>query len=74
MNNKPNPATIIPVIVLQLTLFIVALTSILRKPLPLSSKWKWVPLLFVNVIGPVIYFAVGSRSLNKKAAMLQKES
>jgi len=66
VNGKPIPAAMIPVAAMQLILFIAGLISILRKPLPLNSKWKWIPLLFVNIIGPVIYFAVGSRSLDKK--------
>jgi len=53
-------------IVLQVGLFVAGLVSVLRKPLPLNMKWKWIPLLFVNYIGPIIYFAVGSRKLDEK--------
>ena len=63
---------LLPLLLLQLALFLAGLVSIIRKPLPLSMKWKWMPLLLVNTIGPLIYFAVGSRSLDKKAALLQE--
>jgi hypothetical protein len=26
-----------------------------------GSKWLWTPLAFVNLVGPVLYFAVGRR-------------
>ena len=74
MNGKSISPGMIAAAVLQMTLFIAGLGSILCKPLPLSSKWKWIPLLFVNTIGPIIYFAVGSKSLNKKVVMLQETS
>ena len=72
MNKISFSPSMIPLATLQITLFVAGLISILRKPLPLSGKWKWIPLLFVNTIGPIIYFAVGSKSLDKKVAMLQK--
>jgi len=66
MNKNQFHPAMIPVATLQIILLIAGLISIINKPLPLSSKWKWIPLLFVNIIGPIIYFAVGSKSLDKK--------
>ena len=75
MNKNPLSEKMIPVAVMQAVFVIAALVSIIRKPLPMASKWKWIPLIFVNVvfpIGSIIYFAIGSESLDKKAAVLTK--
>ena len=66
-----NISRILPTAV-QLVLFIVALVSFIRKPLPFKAKWPWLPLLFVNIIGPIIYLAFGSRSLDKKILKLSE--
>jgi len=71
-NQKPIKEIIISLTAVEVILFFAGLISILCKPLPLKSKWKWIPLLFVNILGPIIYFAVGSKSLNKKAE-IQRE-
>ena len=60
--------------VIQLVLFIVALISLLRKKVPAGEKALWlVVILLVNIIGPIIYFAVGSSMLDEKAANLENE-
>ena len=69
---KPFSKELIPIAIVQLVFIIAALVSIIRKPLPWANKWGWLPLIFVNVflpIGSIVYFLVGSRSLDKKAAM-----
>jgi len=71
MNNKPSPITII-LSAIQLFLLIAGLVSIINKPLPFRNKWMWIPLLSINIIGPIIYFVIGSPSLDDKAAMLQE--
>ena len=52
---------------IQVVLFIVALVNFIKKPLPMKDKWHWLPLLFVNTIGPIIYLVVGSKKLDAKA-------
>jgi len=67
MDYKPREEIVAALTVVQFLLFIVGLISLLSKPLPISMKWKWTPLLFINILGPIIYFAVGSKLLNEKA-------
>lgn len=51
---------LIPLIILQLILMIVALVDIARRPKTRGPKWVWVlVVVLVNLIGPVIYFVVG---------------
>ncbi len=49
-----------PLIVIQLALLIVALLDLRKRMRTRGPKWMWVLIiLFVNIIGPIIYFAVG---------------
>ena len=66
--NKANAREIFqnPIVIVNFVLQIVALIDIVRKPLPWSQKWKWLPLLLVQPIGPIIYFAKGSKMLDRK--------
>lgn len=58
---------LIPIILLLCTLMITALVSVLRKELPLSQKVIWIVIiLFINMIGPLLYFAIGSKLLDDK--------
>ena len=51
--------------VLQLTLDVVALVDLVRRPVErvaLGNKWVWVAIiLLVNVIGAIVYLAVGRK-------------
>jgi len=58
----------IPFIVLQVILMITGFVSIAKKRVPSNDKIVWIILMFVNLIGPIIYFAVGSNRLDQKAA------
>ena len=59
----------IPLALLQITLFLTALVSILRKDVPAMEKLPWILLaLLLNVIGPIIYFVFGSNRLDEAAA------
>ena len=60
-----------PLVALQIILAIAVLVSMARKALPWGEKWPWALLIFVNTIGPIIYFVVGSNKLDDKAAQLQ---
>lgn len=58
---------IIPVAVLAFVVMAAALISLFRKKLPFSQTALWLILIIaVNMIGPVIYFAVGSKMLDEK--------
>ena len=51
---------LIPIILLQLLLIVIALLDLARRPKVNGPKWLWVVLiLFINFIGPIAYFLVG---------------
>ncbi len=51
---------LIPLFVIQLGLMITALIDLAKQEATRGPKWMWVLIiLFVNMIGPIIYFVVG---------------
>jgi hypothetical protein len=51
---------LIPILILQLILVAAALVDLLRRERTRGPKWVWVLIiLFVNLIGPIIYFMLG---------------
>jgi len=51
---------LIPILLLQLVLIVVALIDLARRERTRGPKWLWVLIIvFVNLIGPIIYFVVG---------------
>ncbi len=58
---RPFLALLIPVIILELALFIVALVDLIRRKKTNGPKWMWVLLLFIQFIGPIVYFVVGRK-------------
>ncbi len=52
---------LIPVVVIQFGLMIVALLDLLRRErVKFLPKWGWLLVIaLVNLIGPIVYFAVG---------------
>ena len=51
---------LIPIALLQLALIVVALIDLARRERTRGPKWVWVLIiLFINLIGPIIYFVVG---------------
>lgn len=53
---------LIPVFVVQLGLLIFALVDLLKREKTNGPKWLWVIIIvFVNMIGPIVYFIVGRR-------------
>ena len=51
---------LIPIILIQLGLIVAALIDLARRPATRGPKWLWVIIIvFVNFIGPIIYFLVG---------------
>ncbi len=53
---------LIPIIVIQLTLMLIALVSCIRSETK-GPKWLWILLiLFIQIIGPVLYFLIGRKN------------
>ena len=53
-----------PLIVLQLVLMIAALVDLLRREQTRGPKWVWgLIIVFVNTIGPIIYFLLGREDI-----------
>lgn len=59
---------LIPLLLLAFVMLTVALINLLKKDLPLKDKALWLIIIIcVQLIGPVVYFAVGSKMLDDKA-------
>ena len=51
---------IIPIVILQLVLVVVALVDLARRERTKGPKWMWaLIILFINLIGPILYFIIG---------------
>jgi hypothetical protein len=51
---------LIPIMLIQLGLMIAALIDLIKRSKVKGPKWMWVLIImFVNFIGPIIYFVVG---------------
>ncbi|KAB2338146.1 PLDc_N domain-containing protein [Cytobacillus depressus] len=58
-----NWAIIAPIIVIQLILLIVAIIDLVRIEKTNGPKWMWaLIILFINLIGPILYFVLGRRN------------
>ena len=60
---------ILPLALLQLTLLVTALISVLRKKVTGVEKLPWILLIVIlNTLGPLIYFLFGAGYLDEKIA------
>lgn len=51
---------LIPIILIQFGLMVAALVDLVKRPKTRGPKWIWfVVIVFINLIGPIIYFVVG---------------
>lgn len=51
---------LIPILILQLGLMIFALVDLARRERTKGPKWVWaLIIIFVNLIGPILYFVAG---------------
>lgn len=58
-----NWAVLAPIFIIQLILIIVAVVDLIRIERTRGPKWLWVLIiLFVNIIGPILYFVIGRRN------------
>ena len=65
---------VIPLVIVQFTLLITAILSLVKKEVRSEDKILWALLIvFVGTFGPIIYFAVGSNLLDQKAAELEEK-
>lgn len=54
---------IAPILILQLILMVIALVSCIKEEKTNGPKWLWIlMILFISLIGPVLYFVVGRRN------------
>lgn len=53
---------LVPVLIIQLVLIVVALLDLVRREHTRGPKWMWaLIILFVNIFGAIIYFVVGRK-------------
>ncbi len=53
---------LIPIILVELALLFVALFDLIRRSHTNGPKWLWaIIIVFVNLIGPIVYFIVGRK-------------
>ena len=51
---------LIPIVLLQLGLMVFALVDLIRRERTKGPKWVWaLVVIFVNLIGPIVYLVVG---------------
>ncbi|MEK4484074.1 PLD nuclease N-terminal domain-containing protein [Psychrobacillus sp. FSL H8-0484] len=54
---------ILPLIIIQLILMLVAIIDLVRVAKTNGPKWLWAIIIILgNMIGPIIYFIVGRRN------------
>ncbi len=55
-------ALLIPLIIMQIFLQILALISLFKQDLPKEKRILWVlVIILLNLLGPIIYFLIGRR-------------
>ncbi|PKO13501.1 MAG: transcriptional regulator [Chloroflexi bacterium HGW-Chloroflexi-10] len=51
---------LIPLFVIQIGLMIAAIVDLVKREKTRGPKWMWALIVvFVNMIGPIVYFVVG---------------
>ena len=51
---------LIPIVLLQLGLMVFSLVDLIRRERTKGPKWVWaLVIIFVNLVGPVVYLVVG---------------
>lgn len=58
-----NLPIIAPILIIQLILIVVAIIDLVRIEKTNGPKWLWaIIILFINIIGPILYFVIGRRN------------
>ncbi|MGM0776514.1 PLD nuclease N-terminal domain-containing protein [Cytobacillus firmus] len=58
-----NWAIIAPIVIIQLILMAVAINDLVKIEKANGPKWMWaLVIIFINLLGPIIYFIFGRRS------------
>ncbi|HJV17240.1 MAG TPA: PLD nuclease N-terminal domain-containing protein [Bacillales bacterium] len=58
-----NWALLAPIIIIQVILLVISLVDLFRVERTNGPKWMWAfIILFVNIIGPILYFIIGRRN------------
>ena len=53
---------LIPVLLIQLVLIVIALIDLVKREHTRGPKWLWaIIIILVNFIGPIVYFVVGRK-------------
>jgi hypothetical protein len=53
---------LIPVLLIQLVLLVVALADLVKQPAVRGPKWAWtLIIIFVNILGPILYFVLARK-------------
>ena len=51
---------LIPLVLIEIALLVFALLDLIKREKTRGPKWVWVlVILFVNFIGPILYFVIG---------------
>jgi hypothetical protein len=51
---------LIPIILVEIVLVVIALVDLIRRERTRGPKWVWVlVILFINLIGPIVYLLFG---------------
>ena len=51
---------LIPILLLQIGLIVIALRDLIGRERTNGPKWVWtLVILFVNIIGPIVYLVIG---------------
>ncbi|WP_313800453.1 PLD nuclease N-terminal domain-containing protein [Cytobacillus sp.] len=52
-----------PIILIQLILLVIAIIDLVRNEKVNGPKWVWLlVILFINIVGPILYFVIGRRN------------
>ena len=56
----PYIPLIVPLLIIQMTLMLIALLDLRRQASIRGPRWLWlIVIIFLNLIGPILYFVVG---------------
>jgi hypothetical protein len=57
---RPYIALIVPLLIIQVTLMVIALLDLRKQVKTRGPRQLWLlVIIFVNLIGPILYFVVG---------------